>query len=520
MLFFNRIYPTPLPFNANWYLQQNPDVAAAIEQGLISSAAQHFALFGQAEPRAINPAIDLGSYLNANPDIAEAAATGQVNALEHLLQHGVGEGRNLGNGVSLSLFTNDPSFTQALNNGNAVQALIRVETVVPFLPTFQPPPGWAAPPNTPIPVDFVPPAGSGLSLVIPESVNVPPGVTLPPVFSPVNPLPVPAPVPEPAPVPGAGDAGNEVSVTFTMTNTAGTLDFGGIDGVVTYTITDTWAAIQPELANAAVTGATAVSVTDAVALGVVGFAALPANVTLDGGYSITDSAAAILAQIANDFTNHTKVIENAVAVATNDAAPVELLMADAVTLSNAVAKGNAGITVTNGYSINDTAASILNAFSADDSVVNKATAITATGTADHDTFDFNDNVNGTVTVGVTINLLAGNDTFVGGSGNDIITGGAGADTLSGGAGADTFVYTSVADSAASTAANTTVTFDTIKDFTTGEDKIDLSAVNTALTGGTVTALPPEECHQYCSGFSRRPVLPPCRMLPTRLSRHR
>jgi len=65
---------TPLPFNANWYLQQNPDVAAAIEAGLMASAAQHFALFGHAEPRAINPAIDLGSYLNTNPDVAEAAA--------------------------------------------------------------------------------------------------------------------------------------------------------------------------------------------------------------------------------------------------------------------------------------------------------------------------------------------------------------------------------------------------------------------------------------------------------------
>jgi len=25
--------PTPLSFNANWYLSQNPDVAAAIEAG-------------------------------------------------------------------------------------------------------------------------------------------------------------------------------------------------------------------------------------------------------------------------------------------------------------------------------------------------------------------------------------------------------------------------------------------------------------------------------------------------------
>src|SRR5690606_31408273 len=113
--------PTPL-FNEAFYLQQNPDIAAAIEQGIISSAAQHFALFGQSEPRAINPAIDLGQYINANPDIAEAASAGLINVFSHLMEYGVSEGRDLGNGVVLSNFSNDPNFNQALTNGNPVQA--------------------------------------------------------------------------------------------------------------------------------------------------------------------------------------------------------------------------------------------------------------------------------------------------------------------------------------------------------------------------------------------------------------
>jgi|TARA_R100000306_G_scaffold61015_1_gene62562 hypothetical protein len=136
--------PTPL-FNEAFYLQQNPDVAAAIEQGIISSAAQHFALFGQSEPRAINPAINLGQYINANPDIAQAASNGLINAFDHLLQFGVNEGRNLGNGISLSDFNDDPGFTQSLSNGNPLPALMRVESVAPFIPTFERPVGWTPP---------------------------------------------------------------------------------------------------------------------------------------------------------------------------------------------------------------------------------------------------------------------------------------------------------------------------------------------------------------------------------------
>lgn len=61
----------------------------------------------------------------------------------------------------------------------------------------------------------------------------------------------------------------------------------------------------------------------------------------------------------------------------------------------------------------------------------------------------------------------GNDTLTGAQGDDTLTGGLGADTLTGGAGADTFRYSSVADSAGSA-------FDTITDFTTGVDKIDVA----------------------------------------------
>ena len=50
---------TPLSFNANWYLQQNPDVAAAIEAGAPFNAFEHFQLYGRADGRSASPVKDL-----------------------------------------------------------------------------------------------------------------------------------------------------------------------------------------------------------------------------------------------------------------------------------------------------------------------------------------------------------------------------------------------------------------------------------------------------------------------------
>lgn len=184
-------------FDPVFYLQSNPDIAAAVEQGLIS-VVDHFLLYGQGESRAISPFFDLGAYLQANPDVANADG-GAGGALEHLLLYGFAEGRDLGNGVSLAQFQDDPVFQQALESGgNPFDALARVAEVAPFLPSFQPPAGWAPPADTPIPVDFVPVEGE--KMVIPPSVVVPDDVELPDTFEPVEPAPEPEPGPGPAPV--------------------------------------------------------------------------------------------------------------------------------------------------------------------------------------------------------------------------------------------------------------------------------------------------------------------------------
>lgn len=182
-------------FDADFYLQQNPDIAEAVQAGIIS-ATEHFLLYGQTEVRAISPFFDLAGYLSANPDVATAVEAGMVSPLEHLLLAGFAEGRDLGNGVSLAQFHNDPTFQHALaEGGNVMDALARVAEVAPFLPTFQPPAGWQPPAHTPIPVDFVPEEGT--HLVIPPSVVVPDDMELPDTFDPVAPAPDPQPEPGP-----------------------------------------------------------------------------------------------------------------------------------------------------------------------------------------------------------------------------------------------------------------------------------------------------------------------------------
>ncbi|MFM6268551.1 MAG: M10 family metallopeptidase C-terminal domain-containing protein, partial [Dolichospermum sp.] len=70
----------------------------------------------------------------------------------------------------------------------------------------------------------------------------------------------------------------------------------------------------------------------------------------------------------------------------------------------------------------------------------------------------------------------GNDTLTGSAGNDSLTGGAGSDNLTGGAGNDTFRYTAVNDSNAGDLTDANLTFDTITDFTKGQDVINVNGL--------------------------------------------
>mgnify|MGYP003693816931 CR=1 FL=1 len=98
---------------------------------------------------------------------------------------------------------------------------------------------------------------------------------------------------------------------------------------------------------------------------------------------------------------------------------------------------------------------------------------------------------------------SGSDTINGNNDNDTIVGGFGADNLTGGNGNDRFVYLSVADSNATR-------FDTITDFQSRSDTIDLTALGAltflALTS-TSTTVPPHTIAWIC--MTARPIRPSC-----------
>ena len=83
------------PVDEDWYLQQNEDVARAVQSGRIASAQQHFIDDGYFEGRLPFPlVVDEEWYLAQNPDVAESIRKGLVvSATQHFYDDGYREGR-------------------------------------------------------------------------------------------------------------------------------------------------------------------------------------------------------------------------------------------------------------------------------------------------------------------------------------------------------------------------------------------------------------------------------------------
>ena len=77
-------------FNENYYLAQNPDVAADAYYG--THAYEHFVNHGIEEGRKASILFDAKYYLAQNPDVAADAYYG-TRAYEHFVNHGIAEGR-------------------------------------------------------------------------------------------------------------------------------------------------------------------------------------------------------------------------------------------------------------------------------------------------------------------------------------------------------------------------------------------------------------------------------------------
>jgi hypothetical protein len=83
-------------FDEHSYLNQNPDVAEALKRGEVESAQMHYVGFGYFEGRqGGGPKVDADWYLVKYPDVAAAVREGRVKSAEaHFHSIGGGEGRS------------------------------------------------------------------------------------------------------------------------------------------------------------------------------------------------------------------------------------------------------------------------------------------------------------------------------------------------------------------------------------------------------------------------------------------
>lgn len=76
------------------YLERNPDVARAVNDGAIASGQAHYEAWGRLEWRAPTVLFDEARYLALNTDVADAVAQNYLTSgYQHYLQHGWTEGR-------------------------------------------------------------------------------------------------------------------------------------------------------------------------------------------------------------------------------------------------------------------------------------------------------------------------------------------------------------------------------------------------------------------------------------------
>ncbi|MEM6501612.1 MAG: hypothetical protein AAF685_07225 [Cyanobacteria bacterium P01_C01_bin.89] len=101
------------------YLTANPDVAAAIAAGGLTTGLQHFVQSGEAEGRSLFPGtFDEGFYRRRYPDVAEAISQGVfTSGLEHYLGFGRGEQRSVSSLFELDYFNTNPDIRAVRDSG-------------------------------------------------------------------------------------------------------------------------------------------------------------------------------------------------------------------------------------------------------------------------------------------------------------------------------------------------------------------------------------------------------------------
>ena len=85
-------------FDESFYLENNPDVAVAVDAGVFATGLDHFQQYGLAEGRvSVSPFYDEQLYFRANPDVEAAVAGGGFSSgLQHYINNGEAESRSPG----------------------------------------------------------------------------------------------------------------------------------------------------------------------------------------------------------------------------------------------------------------------------------------------------------------------------------------------------------------------------------------------------------------------------------------
>lgn len=82
-------------FDETFYLSANPDVAQAVQAGVLASGEAHYRAYGRFEARTASVDLfDEGGYLARNADVAAAVRAGIIGARQHWEQYGEREGRS------------------------------------------------------------------------------------------------------------------------------------------------------------------------------------------------------------------------------------------------------------------------------------------------------------------------------------------------------------------------------------------------------------------------------------------
>lgn len=475
-----------MQFNTTFYLQNNPDVLAAVAQGL-TTAAEHFASFGRFEGRNPNAFFDTNFYLTSNPDVLDAG----VNPLEHFLTFGAAEGRQPST-LFPTLATFDTAAYAAANADLAAAGITTAEALYGHFVTFgflESRSGVQTTTGAPITIDTGTSGVVGESFVLTTAVGerlvgtgnndtfsgtvdvnglgATPAATLNPTDT-IDGL-------------GGTDTFNITSTSGSATIPAGSTRNVEIVNLISDTPTDGFTTVdagsfsgaQQVWQIGAQTSAAVTGVTNSVTVGfnagsvadlVMAKDATTANIALA---NVADAGTINVAEVdsANDGKLATVNVNGSVAGAGTLTIDLDTAAGVGGVVATKEATVNLGLTSDGTITINSGSLKTVDASAStgDLTIATPATVTALKGGSGDDTLDA-----AASTSAVAIEGGAGKDTIFAGTAGSTIIGGAGMDTMIAGAGADTFVI-NAGDSTRAFA-----TIDQILNFDTGTDKLDFN----------------------------------------------